>query len=101
MRFEIVHAVVRDLAKHRDTHGHLPLTDNAESAIDDPPIYIIVELIGGTTRHDAGRAGGRAGKSVVTANKSLLASKGPELFSLAQHSNTFFFMYLLVRYVLI
>jgi homoserine dehydrogenase len=85
VRFEIVHVVVRDAAKHRAKHPHLPLTDHAESAIDDPRVAVVVELIGGTDRAAAliERAL-RAGKSVVTANKSLLAAKGPELFALAR-----------------
>jgi homoserine dehydrogenase len=85
VRSEIVHVVVRDVAKHRKSHGELPLTTDAEAAIDDPRVSVVVELIGGTERAATlVERALRAGKSVVTANKSLLAAKGPELFALAR-----------------
>jgi homoserine dehydrogenase len=85
VRFEIVHVVVRDVAKHRESHGELPLTTDAEGAIDDPRVSVVVELIGGTDRAATlVERALRAGKSVVTANKSLLAAKGPQLFALAR-----------------
>lgn len=52
---------------------------------EDPEVQVIVELIGGTTL--AGTLIKKAlenGKSVVTANKALLAEKGEELFALAE-----------------
>jgi homoserine dehydrogenase len=85
VRFEIIHVVVRDVAKHRGKHADLPLTADAESAIDDPRVSVVVELMGGTDRAAilVERAL-RTGKSIVTANKSLLAGRGPELFALAR-----------------
>jgi homoserine dehydrogenase len=83
--FEIRHVVVRDTKKHASDSPRLPLTQNAEAAIDDPKTSIVIELIGGTTT--AGTLVERAlklGKPVVTANKSLLAARGPELFGLAR-----------------
>src|SRR5205807_712207 len=67
----------------------LPLTTDAHAAIDDPRVQIVVELMGGTTT--AGTLVERAlrlGKPVITANKSLLAARGPELFALARQHNT-------------
>jgi len=52
-------------------------------------VDVIIELIGGL--HPAGdmvRAALRAGKSVVTANKQLIAREGPELLELAAACNT-------------
>jgi homoserine dehydrogenase len=87
--FEIRHVVVRDVKKHAAAAPHMPLTTNAEAAIDDPKVQIVIELIGGTTT--AGTLVERAlrlGKPVVTANKSLLAARGPELFALARKQNS-------------
>ncbi len=60
------------------------LTTDAKSVINDPDIQIIVELIGGTgIAKDFVLAAFEAGKSVVTANKKLLAEYGDEIFSSA------------------
>jgi homoserine dehydrogenase len=86
------HIVVRDPAKVRSvgsSHAHSPLHTDAARAIDDPGTQIVVELIGGS--QPAGQYIERAlklGKPVVTANKSLLASRGPELFTLARQHNS-------------
>lgn len=88
LAFDLRHVVVRDLSKHAQ-HADLPLTTDAQAAIADPAVKIVVELMGGT-----GRAGElvemalRAGKPVITANKSLLASRGRELFALARQNQT-------------
>jgi homoserine dehydrogenase len=85
--FELIHVAERDPAKH--TAPGLPYTPDAAAAIDDPKTDIVVELIGGTGA--AGELTERAlklGKPVVTANKSLLALRGPDLFRLAKKNNT-------------
>jgi homoserine dehydrogenase len=61
------------------------LTTDAGEIINDPQIDIIVELIG--SKHPAKEfiiEGLKKGKSIVTANKALLAESGKELFALAQ-----------------
>ena len=78
-------------AVDRDTSIDIgrPISPDAHAAIDDPRTHIVVELIGGTGV--AGQFIQRAlslGKPVVTANKSLLASRGKELFSLARKHDT-------------
>jgi len=87
-RLDIRHVVVRDLTKQR-AHPHLTFHSDAERAIDDPQTKIVVELMGGT---DAAakyvERALRLGKPVVTANKSLLASRGPHLFALARQHKT-------------
>ncbi|MDR3685431.1 MAG: homoserine dehydrogenase [Coriobacteriia bacterium] len=57
----------------------------AQAVIDDPSIDVIIELIGGTgiAREVVLSALG-AGKSVVTANKALLASHGEEVMAAAE-----------------
>jgi homoserine dehydrogenase len=66
----------------------LPFTTDAEQLINDPDIDIIVELIGGNEPAKTFITKAlKAGKSVVTANKSLLACSGREIFSLAKKYN--------------
>ncbi|MGA2583719.1 MAG: homoserine dehydrogenase [Tepidisphaeraceae bacterium] len=86
--FQLRHIVVRDPGKARQG-VNLAVHADAERAIDDPQTDIVIELIGGVER--AGQLVERAlklGKPVVTANKSLLASRGSELFALARQHNT-------------
>ena len=86
--FDIRHVIVRDAARHA-RHGELPLSTDAAAAIDDPKTQIVLELMGGVT--PAGTYVERAlrlGKPVVTANKSLLAARGPDLFALARRHST-------------
>lgn len=89
LSFDVRHVVVRDPNKKRSFLKDHPLSTDAEKAIDDPNVKVVVELIGGVDR--AGALVERAlklGKTVVTANKSLLASRGAELFALARKHNT-------------
>ncbi len=63
------------------------LTKNAREIIDDPQIQIVAELIGGI--HPAKEFivnSLKKGKSVVTANKALLAEKGREIFQTAMYN---------------
>lgn len=59
-------------------------TNDAQAVVDDPAIPVIVELIGGEgiARKLVTEALGR-GKTVVTANKALIASHGDELYKAA------------------
>jgi homoserine dehydrogenase len=80
-----VKALVRDLGKERD---HRPsagvLTDDFATIVDDPSIKVVAEVMGGLDP-----AGGYViellsrGKHVVSANKQLVARRGPELFAAA------------------
>jgi homoserine dehydrogenase len=78
-----------DLTRPRDgvDLSTLPLTSDANQAIDDPAVQIVIELIGGLepARTFILRAL-QAGKHVVTANKALLAHHGPELFEEARRN---------------
>jgi len=65
---------------------HVRWTENVDDALG-PDVDVFVELIGGL--EPAGewiRRALRAGKSVVTANKQLIAERGPELLKLAQET---------------
>lgn len=58
------------------------LVDNADAVLNDPDIDIVVELVGGYTfAKDVMLRAIKSGKSVVTANKALLAVHGTEIFS--------------------
>jgi len=78
--------VVRDPAKVRDPA--IPaelLSTDLSSALRDPSVHVVVELVGGTTfAREVVLAALAAGKHVVTANKALLASHGAELFDAAR-----------------
>jgi homoserine dehydrogenase len=78
--------VVRNLAKVQalELLDGVATTD-LRSAIHDPSVHVVCELIGGTTTAKEIVLGAlRAGKHVVTANKALLADSGPELFAAAR-----------------
>lgn len=61
------------------------LTTDANEVLEDPEIDVVVELIGGTTvAKDMILRALANGKSVVTANKALLAECGPELYAAAE-----------------
>ncbi len=86
----VKYVAVRDVNKKRDLPEGAKLIDNPLLMIEDPEVQVIVELIGGTNL--AGTLIRKAlenGKSVVTANKALLAEKGEELFTLAEENNLF------------
>lgn len=76
-------AAVRDLAKKRAiTLPEGVLTNRVDDVLDDPDIDIVIEVIGG--EEPAGTFIQRAiqnGKHVVTANKELIAKRGPELLA--------------------
>ncbi|MEG1997254.1 MAG: homoserine dehydrogenase, partial [Clostridiales bacterium] len=65
------------------------ISNNWHDAVDDPDIDIVVEVIGGVTvARDIITAALRNGKTVVTANKDLLAAHGGELLDLAAENQT-------------
>ncbi len=60
------------------------LTKNPEDVFGDPDVKVVVETIGGTgIAYGFSKRALEAGKSVVTSNKELVASHGPELMHLA------------------
>jgi homoserine dehydrogenase len=74
--------VVRDLAKASDLN--IALSQNPDDIINDPEIDIVVELMGGVEGpFNILKAALANGKSVVTANKALLAYHRYELQAIA------------------
>ena len=89
LRFELRHVVVKGREDYPPNAERLPMSTDALKAIQDPKTDVIIELVGGTGVAGTFReAALKLGKPVVTANKSLLALKGPELFKLARETNT-------------
>lgn len=89
--------VKKVLVKHPEHHqkvqGEIGLTTDIQEIIDDQEIQIVVELIGGI--HPAKEyieMALHSRKNVVTANKDLIATYGPELSKLA-HDNHCDLMY--------
>lgn len=83
---EIKTVLVRDKTKLKPeiTKYNIGCTDNLDDILNDPEIDIVVELIGRV--HPAKEyieAAINHGKSVVTANKDVLADYGKSLFNLA------------------
>ena len=84
---------VKDLNKKRDLlnilNGDKPsLTTNLNEIVTDPEIGIVVEVLGGL--HPAKELVTIAIKNkkhIITANKDLIATYGPELFDLAKENN--------------
>ena len=88
LELSIKRVAVRDLAKSRSfSVDDGVLTDDLLSVVNDPDIDLIVELMGGRDlAGDLVLAALESGKPVVTANKELVASRGPELIAAAERS---------------
>jgi homoserine dehydrogenase len=87
-RLRVVRALVRDPAKERPfAAGDGVLTTDFADVRDDPAVDVVAEVMGGI--EPAGeyvRELLRAGKSVVSANKQLVARHGAELFATASEA---------------
>lgn len=86
--FRIVRAAVRSHEKFRAVT--VPITDRPEEVLEDPAIDVIVEVAGGRepARHWILEALAN-GKSVVTANKEVMAYHGPELLKTSHTYQSF------------
>lgn len=86
LTLEVRKVSVRDLAKDRPFAAPDGiLTDRPEDVVKDPEVDLVVELMGGLDpAGDLVLAALQAGKPVVTANKALVAARGPELFQAAE-----------------
>ena len=85
---DIVISMVADLDTERAERivkGRATVTKNADDILNNPDIDIVIELIGGYgIAKTLVLKAIAAGKHVVTANKSLLATHGNEIFAAAQ-----------------
>ncbi len=84
-RLRVVRALVRDPAKERTfAVGDGVLTTDFADVRDDPDVDVVAEVMGGLEPAGAYvRELLHAGKSVVSANKQLVARHGSELFAIA------------------
>lgn len=88
LTFDVRRIGVRDASRAREfpvTDGLL--TEDPFEVVRDPTVDLIVEVMGGQT--PAGElvlAAIEAGKPVVTANKELIAARGPELIAAAERA---------------
>lgn len=85
-RLEVRAAAVRDLARRSDlAAAGLALSDDPLSVALRDDVGLVVELMGGESPAvDCIEAALSAGKSVVTANKEVMAKHGPALLALAE-----------------
>jgi len=87
-RIELAGVAVRNIERH--SGGEIPdalLTDAPAHLVADPDVDAIVELMGGDEpAHTLIAVALSAGKSVVTANKHVLAHHGPELEAIARRT---------------
>lgn len=87
---EIVKVAVRNKSAARQcTIDPALLTDNPLEVVDDPTIKVIVEMAGGVDKADLILRAIANGKHVITANKAMLAARGPEIFQAAQQHQVF------------
>ncbi|MCS5478969.1 homoserine dehydrogenase [Corynebacterium sp. YIM 101645] len=85
---ELKGVAVSDLSKPREGVDAALLTDDAMSLINREDVDIVVEVIGGIDYpRELVLAALRAGKSVVTANKALVAAHADELADAADAAN--------------
>ncbi|MGB0579097.1 MAG: homoserine dehydrogenase [Limisphaerales bacterium] len=86
VKLQIAKVAVRQLKKARAVHiPEASLTTDWSEVAADPKIDVVVELMGGVkTARQVVKQALKNGKSVVTANKALLAAHGEELFQVAQ-----------------
>ncbi|MFY7952353.1 MAG: homoserine dehydrogenase, partial [Armatimonadaceae bacterium] len=93
-RLVVRRIAVRDIAKQRPgLIDRSLLTDSSDAVLNDPSIDIVAELVGGVepARAWIGQAL-RSGKSIVTANKELMAKDGRSLIELAAACGRDFFL---------
>ncbi|HHV29730.1 homoserine dehydrogenase [Acetivibrio mesophilus] len=84
---EICVKKILDIRDFSDSPERDLFTKNADEVFDDPSIGIVVETIGGIgAAYKFTKEALSRGKSVVTSNKELVATHGPELLKLAKEN---------------
>ena len=88
---EIAKIAVKDLNKKRDIElDNNLLTDDPFKLINDPSIDVIVEVMGGLDlAKDIILQSLKLGKSVVTANKAVIARYGEEIYKTASKEGVY------------
>ncbi len=90
-QLDLVRVAVRDIERSRQVH--IPsslLTTNPQEVVDDPRVQIVVEVMGGIEpARKLILSSIASGKSVVTANKSVIARYGEEIASAASKAGVY------------
>tara|TARA_Y100001968_G_C19438708_1_gene761306 strand:+ start:669 stop:1970 length:1302 start_codon:yes stop_codon:yes gene_type:complete len=88
---EIVKIAVKDINKKRGISLEKNLLiDDPNKLINDPSVDVIIEVMGGTNiAKDIILKSLNAGKSVVTANKAVIARHGKEIYATAARNNVY------------
>jgi len=85
---ELVKVAVRDASVKREGISSNLITEDAQSVVNDPSIDLIIEVMGGISpAKELILTALKNGKSVVTANKALLAKEGAALYEAASNAN--------------
>ena len=85
---ELVKVAVRDTSVKREGISSNLTTEDAQSVVNDPSIDLIIEVMGGISpAKELILTALKNGKSVVTANKALLAKEGAALYEAASNAN--------------
>jgi homoserine dehydrogenase len=85
---EVKKVLVADTSKERSFDSSL-LTDSFEDIVQDESIKLVIEVLGGLEPgKDYIKQLLESGKSVITANKDIIADCGKELIEIAQKNNT-------------
>jgi homoserine dehydrogenase len=86
---EIRHVLIRDPAKSRaSTSPREVMTTDPRKVLEDPQVELVVELMGGIEpAASIIEESLRTGRSVITANKALLAKRGAVLLDLASENS--------------
>ena len=85
---ELVKVAVRDSSVKREGISSNLITEDAQSVVNDPSIDLIIEVMGGISpAKELILTALKKGKSVVTANKALLAKDGAALYEASSNAN--------------
>lgn len=82
---------ILDIVKHQGTPFDEKFISDFEIIVNDPEITVVAEVIGGINpAYDYTKRCLQAGKSVVTSNKELVATKGAELLKIANENGVMY-----------
>ena len=88
-KINIKKILISNKSKKRTANiNHNILTTNPNEIFEDNSINVVVELMGGTSPSYSYVTNAiKSNKSIITANKDLIASHGKEIFELAKENN--------------
>lgn len=79
---------ILDIVEHKNTGFDEKFISDFNIIVNDPEISVVAEVIGGVNpAYDFTKRCLEAGKSVVTSNKELVATRGAELLKIANENN--------------